>query len=159
MTYIYVKKITKVMILFEGYKKAVEIYNKYSGTDNGRKTVTWYNNELGVSKEYLVWFTSCIACYNIPLYIVLSAYKDWKRVVSYYKKNGQPIPNIESLNYQQTWCDFSHVLWEQICCAPNVTPMPRIKPKSPHARVLPLKGFFIFDYFCVLIELLNVIPR
>lgn len=103
MTYIYVKKITKVMILFEGYKKAVEIYNKYSGTDNGRKTVTWYNNELGVSKEYLVWFTSCIACYNIPLYIVLSAYKDWKRyVVSYYKKNGQPIPNIESLNYQQT---------------------------------------------------------
>ena len=91
------------MILFEGYKKAVEIYNKYSGTDNGRKTVTWYNNELGVSKEYLVWFTSCIACYNIPLYIVLSAYKDWKRyVVSYYKKNGQPIPNIESLNYQQT---------------------------------------------------------
>ena len=103
MTYIYVKKITKVMILFEGYKKAVEIYNKYSGTDNGRKTVTWYNNELGVSREYLVWFTSCIACYNIPLYIVLSAYKDWKRyVVSYYKKNGQPIPNIESLNYQQT---------------------------------------------------------
>lgn len=103
MTYIYVKKITKVMILFEGYKKAVEIYNKYSGTDNGRKTVTWYNNELGVSKEYLVWFTSCIACYNIPLYIVLSAYKDWKRyIVSYYKKNGQPIPNIESLNYQQT---------------------------------------------------------
>ena len=103
MTYIYVKKITKVMILFEEYKKAVEIYNKYSGTDNGRKTVTWYNNELGVSKEYLVWFTSCIACYNIPLYIVLSAYKDWKRyVVSYYKKNGQPIPNIESLNYQQT---------------------------------------------------------
>ena len=91
------------MILFEEYKKAVEIYNKYSGTDNGRKTVTWYNNELGVSKEYLVWFTSCIACYNIPLYIVLSAYKDWKRyVVSYYKKNGQPIPNIESLNYQQT---------------------------------------------------------
>lgn len=81
MTYIYVKKITKVMILFEGYKKAVEIYNKYSGTDNGRKTVTWYNNELGVSKEYLVWFTSCIACYNIPLYIVLSAYKDWKRYV------------------------------------------------------------------------------
>ena len=28
MTYIYVKKITKVMILFEGYKKAVEIYPK-----------------------------------------------------------------------------------------------------------------------------------
>ena len=91
------------MILFEGYKKAVEIYNKYSGTDNGRKEVTRYNNELGVSKEYLVWFTSCIVCYNIPLYIVLNAYKDWKRyVVSYYRKTGQPIPNIESLNYQQT---------------------------------------------------------
>ena len=91
------------MILFEGYKKAVEIYNKYSGTDNGRTTVTWYNNELGVSKEYLVWFTSCIVCYNIPLYIVLNAYKDWKRyVVSYYKKTGQSIPNIETLNYQQT---------------------------------------------------------
>ena len=103
MACIYFKKITNLMILFEGYKKAVEIYNKYSGTDNGRKTVTWYNNELGVSKEYLVWFTSCIACYNIPLYIVLSAYKDWKRyVVSYYKKNGQPVPNIESLNYRQT---------------------------------------------------------
>ena len=91
------------MNIFEGYKKAVEIYNKNSGTEDGRKTVTWYNNKLGVSKEYLVWFTTCVICHRIPLYAVLHAYRDWKRyVVSYYKKTSQPIPNIESLNYQQT---------------------------------------------------------
>ena len=91
------------MNIFEGYKKAVEIYNKNSGTEDGRKTVTWYNNKLGVSKEYLVWFTTCVICYGIPLYAVLHTYRDWKRyVVSYYKKTSQPIPNIESLNYQQT---------------------------------------------------------
>ena len=89
------------MNIFEGYKKAVEIYNKNSGTEDGRKTVTWYNNKLGVSKEYLVWFTTCVICHRIPLYAVLHAYRDWKRyVVSYYKKTSQPIPNIESLNYQ-----------------------------------------------------------
>jgi hypothetical protein len=91
------------MNIFEGYKKAVEIYNKNSGTEDGRNTVTWYNNKLGVSKEYLVWFTTCVICYGIPLYAVLHTYRDWKRyVVSYYKKTSQPIPNIESLNYQQT---------------------------------------------------------
>ena len=89
------------MNLFEGYKKAVEIYNKNSGTNDGRKFVTWYNR-LGVSKEYLVWFTTCIVCYGIPLYIVLNTYRDWKRyVVSFYKNKGQPTPNIENLNYQQ----------------------------------------------------------
>lgn len=90
------------MILFEGYKKAVEIYNRHTETDNGRKMVTWYNNELGVSAKYLVWFTKCIVCYNIPLYIVLDTYKDWKRyVVPYYKGNSQQLPDMGNLNYQQ----------------------------------------------------------
>ena len=41
------------MKLFEGYKKAVEIYNNSTNTNNGRKYVTWLNS-LGISKEYLV---------------------------------------------------------------------------------------------------------
>ena len=88
---------------FEGYKKAVEIYNNATGTNDGREKVSWYIHDLGVSKEYLTWFTSCIFLENVPLYIVLNAYRDWKRyVISYYKKNAQPMPNIETLNYQQT---------------------------------------------------------
>ena len=37
------------------------------------------------------------------MYIVLDTYRDWKRyVVPYYKENGQQLPNMEKLNYQQT---------------------------------------------------------
>ena len=96
------KYVAKIMKIFEGYKKAVEIYNKNSGTNDGKKIVTWYNNTLGVSKEYLTWFTSCVVCYKIPLYIVLNAYRDWKRyVIPYYKENNMPIPKIDGLQYQQ----------------------------------------------------------
>lgn len=71
------------MKIFEGYKKAVEIYNKKTGTNDGKKTVTWYNNTLGISREYLTWFTSCVAYYKIPLYIVLNAYRDLEPLGTY----------------------------------------------------------------------------
>lgn len=94
--------VAKIMKIFEGYKKAVEIYNKNSETNDGKKIVTWYNNTLGVSKEYLTWFTSCVVCYKIPLYVVLNAYRDWKRyAIPYYKKNNMPVPKIDDLQYEQ----------------------------------------------------------
>ena len=91
------------MNISEGYKRAVEIYDRNSAAGDDRKTVTWYSDKLGVSKEYLVWFTACVTRHGIHLHAVLRAYRDWKRyVVSYYEKTGQPIPKIEPLDYQQT---------------------------------------------------------
>ena len=89
------------MKLFEGYKKAVEIYNNYTNTQGGRDYVTKLNT-MGVSKEYMVWVTSNVIVSKIPLYLVLNAYKDWKRyVVKYYSDNNIQLPNINQLGYNQ----------------------------------------------------------
>lgn len=89
------------MKLFEGYKKAVEIYNYYTNTQDGREYVTKLNT-IGVSKEYMEWVTSNTIVYKIPLYLVLNAYRDWKRyVVKYYNDNNIQIPNINQLRYNQ----------------------------------------------------------
>ena len=89
------------MKLFEGYKKAVEIYNNYTNTQGGRDYVTKLNT-MGVSKEYMVWVTSNVIVFKIPLYLVINAYKDWKRyVVKYYSDNNIQLPNINQLGYNQ----------------------------------------------------------
>lgn len=88
------------MKLLEGYKKAVELYNNFTRTNDGREKVSLYN-QLGIPKEHLVWFTSLIVKDKIPLYIVLNAYRDWKKfVVPFYKKKQEHIPDIISLTYQ-----------------------------------------------------------
>lgn len=89
------------MKIFEGYKKAVEIYNNYTNTQDGRDYVTKLN-AMGVSKEYMEWVTSNVIVFQIPLYLILNAYKDWKRyVVKFYKNNNSQVPNINRLKYNQ----------------------------------------------------------
>lgn len=90
------------MNIFEGYKKAVEIYNKNTGTTDGKEQVSWYIHDLGVSKDYLEWFTTCVIKHKIPLYIVLTTYRDWKKyVIPYFQKNNEETPNIYNLNHKQ----------------------------------------------------------
>lgn len=90
------------MIIYEGYKKAVEIYNTATKSTDGTSKVTWYNNHLGISKEYLVWFTRLVNVDNIPLYKVVNLYRDWKKyVIQYHKDNNSKQLNIESLTYKQ----------------------------------------------------------
>lgn len=89
------------MKIFEGYKKAVEIYNNHTQTQDGRGYVSKLNR-MGVSKEYMEWITVNTIVFKIPLYIVLNAYKDWKRyVIPYYKNANILVPNIGQLSYKQ----------------------------------------------------------
>ena len=88
------------MILLEGYKKAVEIYNNITGTDQGRQQVSRFN-QMGVPKEHLVWFTTMVVKDKIPLFSALDAYKKWKEyAVPNYKRNNENIPDIRTLSYQ-----------------------------------------------------------
>lgn len=89
------------MLLSEGYKQAVEIYNRYSNTEEGRAKVSWFN-ERGISKEYLTWAATMVSKYKIPFYKVLCIYKDWKKyVIPYYKKFNNQNPNLSNLSCKQ----------------------------------------------------------
>lgn len=90
------------MILKEGYKRAVELYNHHSNTRNGRQIISFFA-EHGASKWDLEWFANCSAREGIKAYELLADYKDWKRyVLSYYKKIGKQAPNLNKLPHSQT---------------------------------------------------------
>ena len=100
------------MKISEGYKKAVEIYNNYTNTQDGREYVTKLNT-MGVSKEYMEWVTSNTIVYKIPLYLVLNAFRDWKKyVVKYYNDNNIQIPNINQLSYNQVIKTTNECKWK-----------------------------------------------
>ena len=54
----------------------------------------------GVSKEHLLWAVKTIENTPVNYYVFIAAYREWKRfVVSYYKKIGKGIPQIDNLSY------------------------------------------------------------
>lgn len=88
-------------IISESNEKAVNLYNRLTGTNGGRKQVSLYISN-GVSREDLIWAINCEVKENVPMADIMHDYKRWKKFIpSYCKDICIPTPSITTKTYMQ----------------------------------------------------------
>lgn len=105
----------KLMKLNEGYKAAVQEYDRLTGSDGGRDFVTRLN-AMGIPKEHLFWAVRILETGDdVDLQLFLQQYREWKRfAVPYFREIGEQAPDITTLDFNslRTAVRHSKEYWE-----------------------------------------------